>query len=170
MAHLHQGVQPLDFHELHLPTVQVCAVLSRRRGPDCSPRGRVEIMGSQTCRIAGESQSVLTVIDPIIFTRATPLPGAEHGATMVCGSAGAYLQTMQQRLRVRLHVLRAGWPRVPHVQEALELHQCLPRLVHTPAPRRRRRRRRRHDEFGPSSGRTECAAPSHPAIRERNRG
>jgi hypothetical protein len=62
-AHLYQGVQPLDFHELHLPAAQVCAVL-RRRGPDCSPRVRVEIMGSQTCRIAGKSQSVLTVIDP----------------------------------------------------------------------------------------------------------
>jgi hypothetical protein len=29
----------------------------------------VEIMGSQNCRTAGESQSVLMMIDPIIFTR-----------------------------------------------------------------------------------------------------
>eukprot|EP01047_Picozoa_sp_COSAG01_P020908 COSAG01_NODE_1196_length_11303_cov_16.500714_14_plen_63_part_00 len=32
-------------------------------------RVRVEIMGSQTCRIAGKSQSVLIMINPMIFTR-----------------------------------------------------------------------------------------------------
>jgi hypothetical protein len=32
-------------------------------------RVRVEIRGSQTCRIVGRSQSVLIMIDPIIFTR-----------------------------------------------------------------------------------------------------
>jgi hypothetical protein len=32
-------------------------------------RVRVEIMGSQKCRIVGKSQPVLIVIDPIIFTR-----------------------------------------------------------------------------------------------------
>eukprot|EP01047_Picozoa_sp_COSAG01_P093188 COSAG01_NODE_24381_length_781_cov_1.016129_2_plen_146_part_01 len=32
-------------------------------------RVRVEIMGSQKCRIVGKSQSVLMMIDPIIFTR-----------------------------------------------------------------------------------------------------
>jgi hypothetical protein len=32
-------------------------------------RVRVEIMGPQKCRIVGKSQSVLIVIDPIIFTR-----------------------------------------------------------------------------------------------------
>jgi hypothetical protein len=30
---------------------------------------RVEIMGSQNCRIVGKSQSVLIMITPIIFTR-----------------------------------------------------------------------------------------------------
>jgi hypothetical protein len=32
-------------------------------------RVRVEIMGSQKCRIVGKSQSVLIMINPIIFTR-----------------------------------------------------------------------------------------------------
>ena len=32
-------------------------------------RVRVEIMGSQNCRIVGKSQSVLVIINPIIFTR-----------------------------------------------------------------------------------------------------
>jgi hypothetical protein len=32
-------------------------------------RARVEIMGSQTCRIVGKSQSVLMMINPIISTR-----------------------------------------------------------------------------------------------------
>jgi hypothetical protein len=32
-------------------------------------RVRVEIMGSPKCRIVGESQSVLMMINPIIFTR-----------------------------------------------------------------------------------------------------
>jgi hypothetical protein len=32
-------------------------------------RVRVEIMGSQKCRIVGKSQPVLVMIDPIIFTR-----------------------------------------------------------------------------------------------------
>eukprot|EP01049_Picozoa_sp_SAG25_P016296 SAG25_NODE_3675_length_1003_cov_1.250000_1_plen_148_part_10 len=32
-------------------------------------RVRVEIMGSQKCRIVGKSQSVLMMINPIIFTR-----------------------------------------------------------------------------------------------------
>ena len=32
-------------------------------------RVRVEIMGSQKCRIVGKSQSVLILIDPIISTR-----------------------------------------------------------------------------------------------------
>jgi hypothetical protein len=32
-------------------------------------RVRVEIMGSQKCRILGKSQSVLIMINPIIFTR-----------------------------------------------------------------------------------------------------
>eukprot|EP01047_Picozoa_sp_COSAG01_P026603 COSAG01_NODE_1720_length_9391_cov_27.761085_6_plen_142_part_00 len=44
--------------------------------PDVSSllRVRVEIMGSQNCRIVGESQPVLIMIDPIIFTRTrTPL-------------------------------------------------------------------------------------------------
>jgi hypothetical protein len=38
--------------------------------PPCtSLRVRMEIMGSHICRIVGESQSVLVMIDPIIFTR-----------------------------------------------------------------------------------------------------
>jgi hypothetical protein len=32
-------------------------------------RVRVEIMGSQKCRIVGKSQSVLIMTNPIIFTR-----------------------------------------------------------------------------------------------------
>jgi hypothetical protein len=32
-------------------------------------RVRVEIMGSSNCRIVGESQPVLIMINPIIFTR-----------------------------------------------------------------------------------------------------
>jgi hypothetical protein len=42
-----------------------------RAGAACVPlvRVRVEIMGSQKCRIVGKSQSVLIMIDPIIFTR-----------------------------------------------------------------------------------------------------
>jgi hypothetical protein len=36
---------------------------------DAQVRVRVEIMGSQKCRIAGKSQSVLMMINPIIFTR-----------------------------------------------------------------------------------------------------
>jgi hypothetical protein len=32
-------------------------------------RVRVEIMGSQQCRIVGKSQLVLIMIDPVIFTR-----------------------------------------------------------------------------------------------------
>eukprot|EP01047_Picozoa_sp_COSAG01_P007348 COSAG01_NODE_279_length_19520_cov_41.772154_1_plen_45_part_10 len=32
-------------------------------------RVRVEIMGSQKCRNVGKSQPVLTMINPIIFTR-----------------------------------------------------------------------------------------------------
>jgi hypothetical protein len=34
-------------------------------------RVRVEIMGSQKCRIVGKSQSVLMMINPMIFTRTT---------------------------------------------------------------------------------------------------
>jgi hypothetical protein len=36
---------------------------------ELSVRVRVEIMGSQKCRIVGKSQSVLIMIDPITFTR-----------------------------------------------------------------------------------------------------
>jgi hypothetical protein len=46
-------------------------------------RVRVEIMGSQECRNAGESQSVLIMNDPIIFTRtrtARPSGGRERGS------------------------------------------------------------------------------------------
>jgi hypothetical protein len=39
-------------------------------------RVRVEIMGSQRCRIVGKSQSVLIMINPIIFTR-TRIPLCE---------------------------------------------------------------------------------------------
>eukprot|EP01047_Picozoa_sp_COSAG01_P040845 COSAG01_NODE_3462_length_6067_cov_3.183311_4_plen_88_part_00 len=39
-------------------------------------RGRVEIMGSHTCRIVGKSQPVLIMIDPIIFTRTRRLAPA----------------------------------------------------------------------------------------------
>jgi hypothetical protein len=35
----------------------------------CAVRVRVEIMGSQKCRTVGKSQSVLMIINPIIFTR-----------------------------------------------------------------------------------------------------
>jgi|EP01047_Picozoa_sp_COSAG01_P017724 hypothetical protein len=38
-------------------------------------RVRVEIMVSQKCRIVGKSQSVLMMINPIIFTRTRTQPG-----------------------------------------------------------------------------------------------
>jgi hypothetical protein len=41
-------------------------------------RVRVEIMGSQKCRIVGKSQPVLIAIDPIIFAR-TRIVSCTHG-------------------------------------------------------------------------------------------
>jgi hypothetical protein len=43
-------------------------------------RVRVEIMGSQKCRIVGRSQPVLIMIDPILFTRTHTSQGCANGA------------------------------------------------------------------------------------------
>jgi hypothetical protein len=57
-------------------------------------RVRVEIMGSQKCRIVGESQPVLIMIDPMISTRnrmTTPPASARYAAecrSMICAGAG----------------------------------------------------------------------------------
>jgi hypothetical protein len=45
------------------------------RTPLAGVRVRVEIMGSQTCRIVGKSQPVFIMINPIIFTRTRTLNG-----------------------------------------------------------------------------------------------
>jgi hypothetical protein len=51
------------------PLVHVGAIVGSGLTRGQKVRVRVELMGSQTCRIAGESQSVLIMINPIIFTR-----------------------------------------------------------------------------------------------------
>jgi hypothetical protein len=58
----------------------------RRRVPTQRLRVRVEIIGSPKCRIVGESQSVLMMINPIIFTR-TRSPRRVH--TLLGRGAGA---------------------------------------------------------------------------------
>jgi hypothetical protein len=74
-----------------------CAWVGRRRrwsvraGAAHTLRVRVEIMGAQKCRIAGKSQSVLMMTNPIISTRTrTPAThkrqaGALPNSTVACG-------------------------------------------------------------------------------------
>jgi|EP01047_Picozoa_sp_COSAG01_P062549 hypothetical protein len=45
-------------------------------------RVRVELMGSQKCRIVGKSQSVLTMSNPIISTRTRMRPEASERARL----------------------------------------------------------------------------------------
>eukprot|EP01047_Picozoa_sp_COSAG01_P030998 COSAG01_NODE_2182_length_8212_cov_7.046838_2_plen_172_part_00 len=51
------------------PRTCLAAKLCVTARPEPPVRVRVEIMGSQNCRIVGKSQSVLMMINPIIFTR-----------------------------------------------------------------------------------------------------
>eukprot|EP01047_Picozoa_sp_COSAG01_P043380 COSAG01_NODE_3847_length_5644_cov_25.352209_7_plen_151_part_00 len=55
--------------------LDLASLVRQQRSADQGVRVRVEIMGSQNCRIVGKSQSVLIMISPIIFTGTRDTPG-----------------------------------------------------------------------------------------------
>jgi hypothetical protein len=61
-----------------------------RMRPGESVRVRVEIMGSQKCRIVGKSQSAVVMINPIIFTLALRAPSDACGVAAVCNGDVGY--------------------------------------------------------------------------------
>jgi hypothetical protein len=77
---------------------------------DTTPRGgRVEIMGSPTCRIVGKSQAVLIVIDPMISTRTRNVKtrGFEPGSGFVAAE-GVVVARPDPALLAPPHTTRYG--------------------------------------------------------------
>jgi cytochrome bd-type quinol oxidase subunit 2 len=70
---------------------------------------RVEIMGSQKCRIVGKSQSALILINPVIFTRTRTLWAASSSPKSL-GSLLVLVLVLLLLLTECAHSDRA-WPR-----------------------------------------------------------
>jgi cytochrome bd-type quinol oxidase subunit 2 len=68
---------------------------------------RVEIMGSQKCRIVGKSQSALILINPVIFTRTRTLWAASSSPK----SLGSLLLLLLLLLLTECAHSDRAWPR-----------------------------------------------------------
>jgi squalene cyclase len=74
--------------ECNWPNLSTVVVRMVARGGGCRDiRMRVEILGLQKRRIVEKSQSVVIMINPIIFTRTHMYMYCQHGFILLCGGA-----------------------------------------------------------------------------------
>jgi hypothetical protein len=75
-------------------------------------RVRVEIMGSKKCRIVGESQPVLIMINPMIFTRTREGRGLPHGSGVHAAAVADSTHAASWRTQPLGHAMKT--PRTSH--------------------------------------------------------
>jgi hypothetical protein len=90
-------------------------------------------MGSQKCRIVGKYQSVLMMINPIIFTRTRRLGGTERAHLAGASAAKVEYRTLQEllcRSAHGYHMVHADWLTPPRRPQPMYLVDQFASIAH----------------------------------------